>query len=100
MTLVKEKEENIQVRLRKKYVESIQALQAAALQSFKSGIRKGTIEALNHVNLIALQCRELDLFKRTTNVIAYIYYNSKTYSKALHTFKRLRDASHEDLDYM
>ena len=57
------------------------------------------MEALNHINAIALQTRELDLFKRTTNLIGHVYFNSKAYTKALYYFKRLRDASHEDMDY-
>jgi tetratricopeptide (TPR) repeat protein len=42
----------------------------------------------------------LDLFKKTTNIIAHIYYQNKAYSKALQIFRKLRDAAQEDLDYV
>ena len=93
-------DEPMRVRLTRKYVEAVQALQHAALICYQQNNRKSTFESLNHINLIALQCRELDLFKKTTNIIAHIYYQNKAYSKALNIFRKLRDAAQEDLDYV
>lgn len=93
-------DEPMRVRLTRKYVEAVQALQQTALLCYQQNNRKSAFESLNHINLIALQCRELDLFKKTTNIIAHIYYQNKAYSKALQIFRKLRDAAQEDLDYV
>ena len=92
-------DEKIETMLRRKFVEAISALQEAAQECYKGGNRRGTVEALTHINGIALQTRELDLYKRTTNLLGHILMASKAYGKALIQFKKLKDAATEDFDF-
>jgi tetratricopeptide (TPR) repeat protein len=92
-------DEKIETVLRRKFVESISALQEAAQECYKGGNRRGAIDALTHINTIALQTRELDLYKRTTNLIGHILFGSKAYGNALIQFKKLKDAATEDFDF-
>jgi hypothetical protein len=57
------------------------------------------IEALNQIVILALQTRELDLYKKTVNLIAHLYLANRSYLNSLVYFKKLRDAASEDLDY-
>ncbi len=70
------------------------------MDNFRANNRTGTIDALDHINTIALHCREIELYKKTINIIAHVELHFKIYSKALNAFTKLRDASQESLDYV
>lgn len=61
--------------------------------------KKGTIEALLQIISLALISNEIELYKRTINLIGHVHSCHKNLNKAIEAFKKLRDAAQEDKDY-
>ena len=47
---------------------------------------------------LSLKISDLELYKRTANLIGFTYLSIKKTDKAIEAFKKLRDAAYEDKD--
>lgn len=93
-------EGTFEYKLKSKFIDTIETLLDAASTCFQAKNKKLMLEALTYINIIALQTRELSLYKSTTNLIAHVHLHFKSpNSKALEYFKKLRDAATEDQDH-
>lgn len=68
-------------------------MQISAADSYDLKDKKGTISTLQQICSMALVTSELELFKRTMNLIAQLHMSFKNIKKALESFKKLRDAA-------
>lgn len=56
---------------------------------------------LQHICNISLIVSEIELYKKTQNLIAFVFLSppNKNPRKAVESFKKLRDAAQEDKDF-